>query len=246
VPQPAFTGTEPFYNSGFIPYQGNGGNRFEMKLSPSVEPGDYFYYCLLHGAGMGGYLQVKPESEDIPSQGELSRKARSELDEVTKALTEANAAALAGKAELPPNVPKFDVLAGNFAGEGLTFGVLDEFYPKRFTAKVGQKVTWLLMGHTVSFKVPKYGPQLSVDPKTHEVTLNQQAYNAVGVTIPDYDEESDAPPPEVDAGEYDGSRFLSSGVQFGLPFSITFTKPGTYAYACTIHPRQVGTLVVRS
>jgi len=29
-------------------------------------------------------------------------------------------------------------------------------------------------------------------------------------------------------------------------FSVTFTKPGTYAYFCSVHPKMVGTIIVRA
>ena len=243
--QPDFKGTEPFYSSGFIPYEGNNGNKFQMTLASSIKPGDYYFYCLLHGPAMGGVLRVKPSSDKVPSQSAVNATARQQLDQPLKQLTKLHRNALAKKWDLPPNTPHIDVLAGvTTPDSALTFGLTDEFYPKTFTAKVGQKVTWLLFGHTVSFKVPKYGPQLTVDPKTHAVHLNQQAYNPVGVNIPEFGDPN-APTPPFDAGTYDGSKFLSSGVQFGMAFSLTFTKPGTYPYACTIHPRMVGTLVVK-
>jgi plastocyanin len=50
---------------------------------------------------------------------------------------------------------------------------------------------------------------------------------------------------KVDAGRWDGSGFLSSGVQPGGTYTVTFTRPGTYPYACLIHPRMVGEVVVR-
>ncbi|MBA3653762.1 MAG: hypothetical protein H0W70_06155 [Actinobacteria bacterium] len=245
VPQPAFTGREAFYNSGFIPYEGNNGNTFDMKLSKDIAPGDYFFYCLLHGAGMGGYLQVKPTTVAIPSQDAVSRTARREIDTAMKPLIKARKDAQANRWDLPPGAPKVDVLAGALVPDGtLTFGLTDEFYPKKSTAKVGDKVTWLLYGHAVSFRVPKYGPQLRVDPKTHAVELNDQAYNPVGVKVP----ETEGPGGKlqvIDAGTYDGTKFLSSGVQFNVAFSVAFTKAGTYQYACAIHPRMVGTLVVK-
>jgi plastocyanin len=246
VAQPAFSGREAFYSSGFIPYEGNDGNTFRMKLSSSIAPGDYFYYCLLHGPGMGGYLTVKPKSAAVPSQSALNKTARRELDAMTKGLAKVRRDALDKKWDVPPGTPKIDIMAGAFLEDGLGFGTVNEFFPKTFTAKVGEKVTWFIFGHTVSFKVPKYGPQLEVDDKTHFVHLNPEAYNPVGVEIPPTEPDSEEPPPPIDAGSYDGSKFLSSGPQFGLAFSITFTKPGTYQYACTIHPRQVGTLVVKA
>ena len=53
------------------------------------------------------------------------------------------------------------------------------------------------------------------------------------------------PPVKIDAGQYDGSKFLSSGEFDNEIFSITFTKAGTYQYACLVHPRMVGTLIVK-
>jgi plastocyanin len=245
VLQPAFTGRETFYNSGFIPYEGNNGNKFTMTLAKSIAPGEYYYYCLIHGAGMAGWLTVKPKSEAIPSNA-TSKAASKEIRASMKDFTAAYDSARSGKADLPPSDPKPDILAGTFTSEkARIFGFVDEFVPKRFTAKVGQKVTWFIAAHTVSFKVPKYGPQLRIDPKTHVVTYNKQAYDAVGVSIPEPPSE-DEPPPPTDGGTYDGSKFLSTGVQGGLVFSLTFTKAGTYQYACAVHPRMVGTLVVKA
>jgi plastocyanin len=246
VTQPAFTGREAFYNSGFIPYLGNNGNQFKMTVSKTAAPGDYYYQCLLHGAGMSGYLRVVPASQKTPSQSAVSSAATKKLAETTKLLVQANKDALAKKWDLRPGTPHIDILAGTATPESaFPFALVDEFYPKKFTAKVGQKVTWMINGHTVSFHVPKYGPQLEIDSKTGAVHLNVQAYNPVGLNIPESDDHSDAPTPPFDGGSYDGSKFISTGVQGGLAFSLTFTKVGTYQYACTIHPRMVGTLIVK-
>lgn len=39
--------------------------------------------------------------------------------------------------------------------------------------------------------------------------------------------------------------FKSAGLDTDDTFSFTFTKPGTYKYFCSIHPRMVGTVVVK-
>ena len=39
--------------------------------------------------------------------------------------------------------------------------------------------------------------------------------------------------------------FRSKAIDGGETFSIKFAKPGTYKYFCTIHPRMIGTIVVR-
>ncbi len=39
--------------------------------------------------------------------------------------------------------------------------------------------------------------------------------------------------------------FRSAAIDGGEHFSFKFDKPGTYKYVCTIHPRMVGTVVVK-
>ena len=247
VEQPEFTGKEVIYNSGFIRYEGNNGNHFKMKLADDIAPGDYFYMCLIHFGPMGGYLQVKPKSEKI-SSSDISSATRKELDKGNKSAANAHKESLKAKPE------GADIQVGGFsAADGFPFAFINEFYPKKFTAKVGQKVTWAMDYHTVSFNVPKYGPQIEIK-KDGTVQFNPKAYEPQGG--PGYPEQEgpppegppdeDTPPATVDVGNYDGSKFLSSGVPDGSMFySITFTKAGTYQYACLIHPRMIGTLVVK-
>jgi Plastocyanin len=43
-----------------------------------------------------------------------------------------------------------------------------------------------------------------------------------------------------------GSLFASSkGLDTSDSYAVTFSKPGTYAYYCSIHPMMVGTIIVR-
>ena len=39
--------------------------------------------------------------------------------------------------------------------------------------------------------------------------------------------------------------FRSAAIDGGQSFSFKFEKPGTYKYVCTIHPKMVGTIVVK-
>ena len=39
--------------------------------------------------------------------------------------------------------------------------------------------------------------------------------------------------------------FKSKALDTDEKFSYTFSKPGTYAYFCSIHPKMVGTIVVK-
>jgi plastocyanin len=43
----------------------------------------------------------------------------------------------------------------------------------------------------------------------------------------------------------DTNSFASGDLQPGGSFSFTFTRPGTYAYHCSIHPSMHGSVVVR-
>jgi len=42
----------------------------------------------------------------------------------------------------------------------------------------------------------------------------------------------------------DSGVFRSAAMDTGEKFTFKFDKPGTYHYACSIHPRMVGTIVV--
>lgn len=43
-----------------------------------------------------------------------------------------------------------------------------------------------------------------------------------------------------------GAMFAPSrALDTGDTYAVTFSKPGTYAYYCTIHPMMVGTIVVQ-
>ena len=42
-----------------------------------------------------------------------------------------------------------------------------------------------------------------------------------------------------------GKMFKSPALDTDDKFSFTFAKPGTYKYFCSIHPRMVGTIIVK-
>ena len=260
--QPAFNGRQSYYNSGYIHYEGPQGNEFVVPLADDIAPGVYSYYCNLHGPGQSGTITVVEPDADIPSQADVARQARAEIEEMAGPLRAAYADVVEAEGEVVVEgraVPK--PLAGYWDESFGHFGV-NEFIPRRVEVDAGEAITWHFVGlHTVSFEVPEYFAQLTVgDDGT--VTLSAEAIepvNSPGAPEPPEPPEGEAPPegeeppegeapPEpvvVDAGEWDGSGFISSGVFFENAYRLTFTEPGTYPYACLIHPQMVGEVVVR-
>ena len=43
----------------------------------------------------------------------------------------------------------------------------------------------------------------------------------------------------------DDGLFRSGGLDTGDSFSYTFDKPGTYHFTCSVHPKMVGTVIVK-
>ena len=97
------------------------------------------------------------------------------------------------------------------------------FYPSTLTIDAGDTVTWKFPSgepHTVSL----LGPQAAYPPPNDPT----------------------APAPAGGA-TYDGSVYTSSGFKLlGNTYSLTFTKPGTYLFACLLHGGMSGTIVVQA
>jgi plastocyanin len=251
--QPAFTGRQSYYNSGFIPYQGAKGNSFRLPIADDATPGTYHFYCAWHYVGMSGTVTIVPKDRSIPSQRAVSKKAQEEERAFTAKLTPAFAREKAGKGVSLPMIGAG--LDPEEADKNLFEAFIDEFVPSTVAAKVGEKVTWTVFqgGHTLSFNVPKYFPVFSVD-KAGVVHLDKRGFEPVvwpGPTLLESQDESNGPPAPAhyDAGSFDGTGGLrSSGANLhdGDTYSVTFTKPGTYLFACLLHPSMVGKVVVKA
>ncbi len=250
--QPAFTGRQGFYNSGFIPAEGEHANTFLLPIAADATPGTYKFFCNYHWVSMSGEVEVVEKATTIPSQLEVSRQARKEIDVDAAMALERVKEAKAAKAKLDDlTLP----LAGRAAGEESAV-VINEFLPNKVTAKAGEKVTWTFDGttHTVSFNVPKYFPIFSV-AKAGDVSWNPKSFEPVAWKVPPRpetpegsDREQKPEPRVVDVGTWDGKGgFHSSGaLDPGESFTVAFSKPGTYSFACVLHPQMVGSLVVKA
>lgn len=243
--QPEFDGTHAYYSSGFIPFEGELANEFEMKIADDAKEGTYFYYCNAHGIPMGGKVTVKEDAE-VESQAAMNRRGKEEADRIAKPLLAVYEKEKAGKGAFP--LP----LAGSGDESVLGIeGIVNEFTPRTIEAKVGEKVTWTFIGnHTISFNVPPYTPLFVFEKGVFKFneSLDKPAGGWPGVPEGRFESEEEPKPVSLDAGEFDGSGGLkSSGVDTidGDKYSVTFTKAGTYPYACLIHPGMIGKVVVK-
>jgi hypothetical protein len=89
--------------------------------------------------------------------------------------------------------------------------------------------------------------------KKGDLVFNEGLDKAAGgwPGAPESDYHGEGPPPlpvSVDAGNFDGAGGLKSsgtGWNNGDKYRVTFTKAGTYPYACLIHPGMIGKVVVK-
>jgi plastocyanin len=271
--QPDFTGRQNWYNSGYIHYAGPTGNTFRMRIAPNATPGSYFFFCNNHGPFMHGYLVIKPNREKIPSQSAANKEAQREINAIAQPLSSAFHDASLQRYPIPDDqvssvrgagLPTAQlngktVFRGQFAGLGVQPGSrysnsanIVGFVPKTVQARAGEKVTWVVLGsHTISFNVPKYFPIFTIE-KDGTIVRNPSLDAPAGGSppLPQTSGQSNGPPkPEiVDAGTWNGQGFHSSGLispdSFGV-YSLRFTTPGTYKFACLVHPLMAGTLFVR-
>jgi plastocyanin len=91
------------------------------------------------------------------------------------------------------------------------------------------------------------GPGTSSASGGAQVTLQNFAFSPTSVTVKVGDTvtwtNKDSTGHTVTAD--DGTTFTSPTMATGATFSFTFTKAGTYAYHCSIHPSMTGTIVVQ-
>jgi plastocyanin len=88
-------------------------------------------------------------------------------------------------------------------------------------------------------------PVLAADPPANQIVINEYMYmpatlNVAPGTKVTWVNHDEVPHTIVDTDK----AFRSAALDTDETYSYTFTKPGTYHYFCTLHPKMVGTIVV--
>lgn len=241
--QPAFTGRQSFYNSGVLKFEGARGNDFPVRIAKNATPGTYFFYCAIHGPGQSMEVKIAKPGTGVPSARDVSHQARREAESAVKPLVK-----LWEQARKTDSITiNGQKLSAPFAGieNNARVSVL-EFVPRRLTTKVNEPITWTVMGrHTISFDVPPYAP--IIEFRTRDIRYNPVVMDRAGGAPAPPDEDQDGNVPDYDAGTYDGTGFWSTGLVGSDSFmklTLRISKPGTYPYACLVHPKMIGQIVV--
>jgi plastocyanin len=232
--QPEFNGTQSFYNSGVIQED---GASFTVKLKKDIKPGSYGLMCMIHRGGMTGRITVAAADQTVPSPDTVTKAGKDALDKLIAALkpaADSRAKVQAGHVAVgigDPNVPE---------------AIVAEFAPKTVTAKVGETVTFdQFFFHSISFNASDSDVGAFIKEPDGTVKLNEKAGAPAGVDVPEslftFPPPDDGKPVTVDMGKWDGTGFKSTGVTGSVPpvletAKIVFTKPGTYALRCLLHP----------
>jgi plastocyanin len=216
---PAFDG-RGYWNSGVLqpasaPAQA-GAKDVTVELADDTPEGVYAFVCILHPF-MNGSLTVTEEEADRDTTEEVRAEAR-----------QAASAALrsAGELETPQLEREGDSVTVT-AGWGDRITAVNLYAPATLDIEAGTTVRWVTRSpyepHTVTFESPYQRPG---DPASF------------------------APGGVRSGGEYAGG-FANSGIlgPEGGPFpsstfELTFTRPGSYTYVCTLHPGQQGVVRV--
>ena len=135
--QPAFDGTQTYYNSGFL----EDGQVFSVELADDLAPGDYSWFCTLHRAGMTGTLTVVGPDEDADTPEDVEAAGAEAFAAAEEDLVPVAEAMQQGT--LPPFFPEpvpGTVIAGG--GWETSPNLVADFGPETVDVEAGGSVTW--------------------------------------------------------------------------------------------------------
>ena len=89
------------------------------------------------------------------------------------------------------------------------------------------------------------GPQSKANSQPSRITIKDFSFGPATVTVPagtkvTWVNKDEEPHKVVSVDE----AFKSTAIDTDGEFTFVFSKPGTYKYFCSVHPRMVGTVVV--
>jgi plastocyanin len=225
-----YTGSK-LVNSG-LPVA-NPPKAFTVKFTKA---GRYTYYCAIH-IGMRGTVAVVSPSKPVPSAKANAAVRTSEIATVAR-----HGRATAAKAA-PAATPTGATVEVGRAPLGERF-TLNAFYPATANVKVGQTIAFSMAGqntteaHTVTFGPPAARSFPPIGPTGFNPLAAYPSDPPTG-PLPPYD------------GTNHGNGFLNVGLldnDSATPqpntARVTFSKAGTYTYACVLHEGMEGTVVV--
>jgi plastocyanin len=217
-------GSNAFTSSGFI------GVPAEATYSLTfVKEGLYTYLCLVHPFTMTGTVSVEPAGGIVDSPETVSARGQADLAKYMAELAD-QARNLAANAQSAPG-PGGSSIHYVQVGAITDHGQIAVYTPGGLDIAVGDTVIFQNDDrnfHNVIFKgsgeLPS-GIGILADPSGRGINFSLANASAKAVD----------PPP----GGFDDRTFLSSGsmgvLQPRLTWTLRFTTPGTYVYACTIH-----------
>jgi plastocyanin len=209
---------DSFLNSGLI----------EQGQSWSVvfdRVGTHSYVCLLH-PNMLGQVVVEPAGGQLPDPAALDLQAGAVLQ---ASLAAGRAAYAAGRVEREPGADGATRWHIKMGGELPAIELL-AFLSGDVTIAAGDTVVFDYNSHaphSVLFAPGDQWPPLFV-PEPQAAGPPLMIVNTALLS-----------PSQPSGGVYDGESMLTSGLftaaQYGTSWSATFTRPGTYAYVCSMH-----------
>jgi plastocyanin len=212
------------------------------KLKPMVvkfpKAGSFTYYCDLH-PGMQGTVKVLAKGKKAPT-------AKADA----KALAKQVAAAFKIAKTLRDTPVPANTIDVGMAGNGVEYF---NFLPNTLTVPVGTTVTFQMSPKSFETHTATTGPGDYLTDPTSYIGAIADSFN-----FPQFDQRgvypSDSPllPPAQLTPTSHGNGFWNSGAldnQSATPSpnsaKVTFSAPGTYKFACLIHPVMRGTVIVQ-
>jgi len=238
-----FKGTESFYNAGLLV---NDGASFKLKLASDIKPGRYAYMCMIHRAGMRGWITVVPNSQSADTAASVRSRGQAQFNDLVTKLQPFEAK-LASATK--------DTALGGAGSDSIPDALIAEWGPKKLTVHKGDTVKWkLFLFHNVALNAPESAVGIFNKTASGAFDYNGPAVASVNSPQPPlstafFPPPAGAGPLTVTGGPWDGKAFRNSSLlgsitPFVITYTTTFTTPGTYSLRCLIHPDMKGTVTV--